>query len=140
MAIDSIHSRFTKRLTIVWLLFVIASLVHFIHNAEYLPDYPGLPASWTRVGVYAAWGVMTLFGVVGYAIDWLGYRTVGLLAIGCYATLGLASLGHYAVSPLTAHRLGMNATILFEVGAAILVLIEVFRQLGQHESSKKPPA
>lgn len=27
-----------------------ASLVHFIHNAEFLGDYPGLPATWTRAG------------------------------------------------------------------------------------------
>src|SRR5215469_12243644 len=37
------------RQLIPWLfaLYAAASLVHFTHNAEYLAQYPNLPASWT---------------------------------------------------------------------------------------------
>jgi hypothetical protein len=38
------------------------------------------------------------------------------------------SLGHYLLAPLAAHSLAMNLTILVDVAAAALVLVEVARQ------------
>ena len=55
------------------------------------------------------------------------FRSLMLLAV--YAALGLDSMGHYVVAPLSAHTTMMNATILLEVGAAGLVLLEVARRL-----------
>ncbi len=37
-------------------VYAVASLVHFVHNAEFLGDYPGLPASWSSGGVYLGLG------------------------------------------------------------------------------------
>ena len=37
-----------KALPFLLLIYAAASLAHFIHNAEFLTDYPGMPASWTR--------------------------------------------------------------------------------------------
>lgn len=111
------------------LLYAFASLIHFIHNAQFLPDYPGLPASWSAAGVYGAWVVMTVIGVTGWLVLSRGQETIGLLVLAVYASAGLDSLGHYVVAPFDAHTTSMNATILFEVTAAALVLIEVIRQL-----------
>ena len=120
-----------KSLPVLLLLYAVASLVHFVHNAEFLGDYPGMPASWTREGVYAVWAAITLIGVVGWLLATRGYRVAGLLLVALYALCGMDSLGHYLLAPMTAHTAGMNSTILVEVIAAALVLAEAVRQLVQ---------
>ena len=111
------------------LVYAVASLVHFTHNAEHLAEYPNLPSSWSRADVYVAWIAMTLVGVIGWLFVSRGWILTGLCVLVGYALLGLDSLGHYVVAPLSAHTLTMNATILAEVVAAGLVLVEVMRQI-----------
>jgi hypothetical protein len=107
---------------IAFCVYALASLVHFVHNAEFLPQYPNLPSSWTRTGVYLAWlGIMAV-GVAGWVLIARGFRVAGLLLVALYAILGLDSLAHYVVAPLSAHTLAMNATILLEVGTAAVLL------------------
>lgn len=120
-----------KTLLALLLIYGIASLVHFIHNAEFLSDYPGLPASWTRVGVYLIWVGITAIGVLGWLLLQRGYQIAGLLVVVVYAGLGLDSLAHYIVAPMSAHTTMMNVTILLEVAAAGLLLIETARLLAQ---------
>jgi hypothetical protein len=111
-----------RSLLIVLLIFGAASLVHFIHNAELIRDYPGLPPSWTRSGVYVAWFGMTAVGACGWSLLSYGHEVAGLLVLESYALLGLDSLGHYAVAPFSAHSTMMNVTILMEVATAAFVL------------------
>ena len=106
-----------------------ASLVHFTHNAEYLGDYPALPLTWSPVHVYLAWIAMTAVGLLGWFLLSRGRLLTGLWVLAAYAALGLDSLGHYVLAPISAHTLTMNATILVEVTAAAVVLLEVSRQL-----------
>ena len=113
---------------LIW-VYAVASLVHFTHNAEFLADYPNLPAFLSRLEIYAAWFVMTFVGVIGWLLISRGWLIAGLMALVAYAALGLDSLGHYAVAPFSAHTLSMNATILAEVVAAGLLLVEVSRQI-----------
>jgi hypothetical protein len=119
----------TRLLPVLLLAYAAASLVHFIHNAEFLRDYPGLPATWTRAGVYGGWLAMTAVGIAGWLLTASRYRMAGLLLLVAYAVAGLDSLGHYVLAPLSAHSSAMNATILVEVVAAALVLAEVARQM-----------
>jgi len=114
-------------LLVFLLVYGAASLVHFIHNAEFLPDYPALPATWTRGGVYVAWLAMTAMGIAGWFLAASRYRLAGLLLLAAYAFAGLDSLGHYVLAPFSAHTAAMNATILLEVAAAAMVLFEVAR-------------
>jgi len=109
----------------------VASLVHFIHNAEFLADYPGMPLNWTREGVYLVWLAMSLIGVVGWLLASRGFQVAGLLLVALYAVCGLDSLGHYVLAPLSAHTMAMNSTILLEVTAAALVLAETLRLLAR---------
>lgn len=118
-----------KTLFILLLIYCAASLIHFIHNAEFLSDYPGLPASWTSTGVYLAWAGMTLIGVVGWLLTRRGYWIAGLITIIVYAICGLDSLAHYIVAPMSEHTLMMNVTILLEVSAASMVLVSGVRGL-----------
>jgi hypothetical protein len=113
------------------LFYGVATFVHFIHNAEFLGDYPNMPTTWTREGVYFAWIGMTLVGITGWLLIKRGYRLAGLALLAAYAVCGLDSLGHYVLAPLSAHTVAMNATILLEVTAAAALLVEVVRQLAQ---------
>lgn len=110
-------------------VYAVASLVHFVHNAEFLGDYPGLPESWTSGGVYLAWVAMTTVGALGALLVYRTREALGLMLLAVYAALGMDSLGHYVVAPVSAHSSMMNTTILLEVGAATLVLLEVTRRL-----------
>ncbi|MEN9537776.1 MAG: hypothetical protein RLZZ126_11 [Pseudomonadota bacterium] len=100
-----------------------ASLVHFIHNAEFLADYPGLPSTWTRAGVYGVWLGMSALGLLAWALWRRGWPRLGLITALLYASLGLDSLGHYWLAPMSAHSVAMNTTILAEVGAAALLFV-----------------
>ena len=122
----------TRHRTLGMLLvaFGAASFVHFMHNAEFIADYPKLPAAWTRADVYIAWLSMTAIGLFGWSLLARGREIAGALVIAVYAILGLDSLGHYFVAPLSSHTLAMNATILLEVTTAALVLIEAVRRIG----------
>jgi len=104
------------------LLYLAASLLHFVHNAEYVADYPNLPAWLGRADVYLAWLALAAIGAVGWALYRFGWRLAGLLLIGVYAGFGFAGLLHYTRAPFAAHTPAMNFTIWFEVAAAALLL------------------
>jgi hypothetical protein len=104
-------------------IYCAASLVHFVHNAEFVSAYPNLPPWLTRSKVYLAWLAITAVGAVGIVFLKAGLRLPGLLLIAGYAALGFAGLDHYWVAPLSAHTLAMNATIGFEVAAAAALMV-----------------
>ena len=132
-------SRLTpKPLPILLLVYMTASLIHFVHNAEFLAEYPNLPTTWTHSGVYLAWVGMTVVGLAGWTLRSLGYRLLGLLLLAVYAVLGLDSLGHYVVAPFSAHTEIMNLTILLEVTAAALVLLAILQQFKEQVLSQAP--
>jgi len=103
-------------------IYCAASLVHFVHNAQFIAEYPNLPAWLTSSQVYLAWLAVTSVGAAGVALALSGRRVPGLLLITGYAALGFAGLDHYTRAPLSAHTLAMNATIAFEVAAAAALL------------------
>ena len=114
-----------KALPLLLVLYGIASFVHFWHNAEFLTDYPNLPAWLTPVQVYAVWLGVTAVGVLGYCL-WRGrWRRFGLVILALYAAIGFDGLLHYVRAPLGAHTGTMNLTIWSEVVAAALVLATV---------------
>ena len=99
-----------------------ASLLHHVHNAEFLIEYPGMPVWLTPAGVYAAWLAVTAVGLAGYLLLRWRHRLAGLVLLGVYGMLGLYGLGHYAVAPCSAHTLTMNLTIGLEVATGILLI------------------
>jgi hypothetical protein len=125
-----------RTLLTLLLIYGLASLIHFVHNAEFLADYPNLPASWTRAGVYSAWLAVTIVGISGWLLIVRGFTRVGLLLLAVYAIFGLDSLGHYVVAPMSKHTLAMNTTILSEVAAAALVLLAVLWQMALYTLRK----
>jgi hypothetical protein len=114
-----------RALLVLLLAYSAASLFHHVHNAEFLPQYPNMPAWLSPAQVYAAWLGVTLVGVAGYLLVRRGYQLAGLSAIAAYAALGFDGLGHYSVAPLSAHTMTMNLTIWLEVATALLLLVAV---------------
>lgn len=110
-----------------WLLvlYALASLLHFAHNAEYLALYPNLPASWSRAEVYLAWCGVTTVGLLGYVLFRTGHHRAGLTVLAIYGALGFGGLLHYTRAPMAHHTATMNLTIWTEVAAAALLLIDV---------------
>ena len=112
-------------LTVLGFVYAVASLIHFAHNAEYLSEYPNLPAWLTQYKVYGAWLGITAIGALGYLLHHRGNALLGLLLIGVYAAIGLDGLLHYGRAPFVEHTAAMNATILFEVSVATCLLLTV---------------
>jgi len=129
-----------RTLLVLLLLYGAASFVHFVHNAEFLADYPNMPASWSRTGVYGAWFAMTAIGLIGLLLVVRGLRIAGLLFVVAYAGFGLDSLGHYALAPMAAHTAAMNATIIAEVTTAAMLLVEAVRLVARRTRSSKSRA
>lgn len=111
-----------RTLGFLFAVYTAASLLHFVHNAEYLADYPNIPASITRGAVYGTWLAQACVGVAGCLLLARGFRFAGLILVGAYAALGFDGLAHYALAPVSEHTIAMNATIWAEVvaGAALL--------------------
>lgn len=105
------------------LVYGAASLLHFMHNAVYLRDYPNLPAWLTSAGVMVAWLVVAAVGVLGYLLYSRVSRAAGLMTISAYAVLGFGGLDHYTVAPVSAHTVAMNLTILLEAVAGAVLLV-----------------
>ena len=118
------------------LVYGAASLLHFLHNAVYLHDYPNLPVWLTAGGVLVAWGVVAGTGIAGYLLYSRVSRVAGLLVIAIYAAFGLAGLDHYTVAPVSAHTMAMNMTILLEAATAVVLLVRVAALLGQRAMSR----
>ncbi|HMN45851.1 MAG TPA: hypothetical protein PKE27_14830 [Povalibacter sp.] len=111
---------------------VVATLIHFVHNAVFLADYPNLPAWLTAGGVYASWIVLTAVGLLGLAL--LRYVAVplGLGVLVLYALLGFGGFDHYTVAAISAHTTAMNLTILFEAVTGSILLVIVAREYLQY--------
>jgi hypothetical protein len=114
-----------NRLAALLLLYLAASLLHFAHNAEFLGDYPNLPAWLTRSDVYLTWASSAVVGLGGFVLYLCGRQTPGLCLIGIHAALGFDGLLHYSRAAFGAHTAAMNFTIWFEVAAAAGLLVTV---------------
>jgi hypothetical protein len=120
-----VNARTRREWTLEALLLVYmgASLIHFVHNAEYVQAYPNLPGWITRFSVYGTWIGITAGGLIGYVLyRFFKLRLAGLIALCLYAAAGLDGLLHYLLAPVSAHTHGMNFTIWFEVLVASILL------------------
>jgi len=129
-----IHRRddFPRLLLALTAAYFLTSLGHFSHNAEFICEYPNLPAWLTRTQVYAVWAAITSVGVAGLILMRRKFMATGLLLVAVYAALGFDGLGHYAVAPIELHPLIANVTILSEVVAAALLLPVALWLLASH--------
>jgi hypothetical protein len=111
----------------VMIIYGLASLSHFVHNAVYLDSYPNMPAWLTPMGVMACWLAIAAMGLLGYWLFRRKTRALGLAVIAVYAGLGFAGLDHFVIAPVSAHSTAMRATIVAELLAAVVLLVVVAR-------------
>jgi hypothetical protein len=116
------------RLLMFLLAYAGASLSHHVHNAEFLDQYPNMPAWLSPMGVYAAWTAATAVGIAGYALLRGGYRIAGLILLIVYGFYGLDGLAHYTLAPVSAHTPMMNLSIWVEAATATALLFAVFQR------------
>lgn len=125
-------ARLPKMLLALTTAYFLTSLGHFSHNAEFICEYPNLPAWLTRAQVYGVWAAITSVGATGLLLMRKKFMAAGLLLIAVYAALGFDGLGHYALAPMELHPLMANVTILSEVIAAALLLPVALWLLASH--------
>lgn len=108
----------------LWALLVVyfvASLAHFAHNAEFIAVYPNMPAWITRDTVYLSWLAVSCLGVAGLVVCRLGLPAIGALLLAAYGAMGLDGLLHYTLALCSEHTLATNLTIWFEVIAGAVL-------------------
>jgi hypothetical protein len=115
-------SMLARALPAMLLVYCAASFAHFWHNAEFLMEYPNLPAWLTRAQVYGVWLAITAVGAAGYLLLRARWRRLGLVVLAIYAAIGFDGLLHYTRAPLMAHTGTMNVTIWSEVLVAVVGL------------------
>lgn len=103
--------------------YLLASLAHFGHNAQYIAFYPGMPAWLTPGTVWLCWLGVTAVGGLAWLLARHGLRKVGLMALGVYGALGLDGLLHYTLGLCSQHTLMANLTIWAEATTGLLLLI-----------------
>jgi hypothetical protein len=106
-----IHPRASTVPRPVWLLFLaytLASFAHFVHNAEFIAFYPGMPVWITRETLYQAWWVVAGVGVLGLGLcsehTWLANLTVWAEAISGAALAIVAVVWAWAQRPARRKR------------------------------------
>jgi hypothetical protein len=109
-------------------LYTLASLIHFVHNAEYLAYYPNMPSWITGPQVYATWAAIAMVGLCGWLVFRTRFKWAGLALLAAYAALGFDGLAHYSLALCSQHSLAMNVTIWSEVISAALLLTVVGAQ------------
>lgn len=123
------RSRFPRALRILFAAYAVASLIHFVHNAAFLADYPHLPQNWTATGVMLAWVAISAVGGLAAFLLARDHKKTGLCVTMVYAACGLDSLGHYVLASPSLHTQAMNATIMLEVSCAALLFGAALREL-----------
>jgi hypothetical protein len=120
--------------TYFWALFAtysVASLTHFVHNAEFIAFYPNMPAWISRETVYLAWLGIGSLGLAGLLMWRYQMFALGMLCMGAYGALGIDGLAHYTLALCGEHTFATNATIWFEVITGFVLLMAAALWLGR---------
>jgi hypothetical protein len=115
----------------LFVVFFIANLLHFVHNAEYIAFYPGIPAWMTRQGVYLAWTAGVSVGLLGLWLARSKFSKLGLALIAAYGAQGLDGLAHYSLALCSEHTLATNLSIWFEVISGLCLLLAAALWIGR---------
>ena len=112
-----------RHIWVLVVLYFVASLAHFVHNAEYIAFYPGMPGWLTPDKVYLAWLGVTSVGLAALGLLSFGLRTPAVLLLGIYGAFGLDGLAHYTLALCSEHTLSANITIWSEATMGLSLLL-----------------
>lgn len=105
-------------------LHAVGTFIHFLHNAIFLPDYPGVPADWIPTGLLLSWLPIGALGLAGYSLHRSRERA-GRVLLAVFGISGYVGLLHYTLAPLAEHSAMMHAMIALEVATATLLLVKL---------------
>lgn len=125
------HSSLPRHIQLLLLIFFAANLTHFVHNAEYIAYYPGIPSWLTRDKVYLAWVAGASLGLSGLLVYRTKLKVLGLALLAAYGALGIDGLAHYTLALCSDHTLATNLTIWFEVLAGLSLLLASAALMGR---------
>lgn len=120
----------------LFLVFFIANLAHFVHNAEYIAHYPGMPSWLTREQVYLAWIAGASVGLAGLLVYRTKLKVLGLALVAAYGALGIDGLAHYTLALCSEHTLATNLTIWFEALTGLCLLLASAMLIGRNISMR----
>jgi hypothetical protein len=125
-----------KHIYVLLATYFVATLAHFVHNAEFIAFYPNMPAWITRETVYLAWLAIASVGVAGIIASRFGWSALGALLLGAYGALGLDGLQHYTLALCSEHTLAANVTIWSEAAAGLALAVASALQVNIHLSRR----
>ena len=120
-----------KLFLVLTVAYFVTSLGHFIHNAEYIAFYPGIPSWLTRDKVYMAWVAGAGIGLLGLLLARTRLRLLGVALIATYGALGIDGLAHYTLALCSEHSVVTNLTIWFEVATGLSLLLASAALIGR---------
>ena len=130
-----------KHIRALFFVFFIANLTHFVHNAEYIAFYPGIPSWLTREKVYLAWVAGVSVGLTGLLLARTRstvLKLLGVALVAIYGALGIDGLAHYTLALCSEHTLATNLTIWFEVLAGMSLLMASVLWMGRAIAASSP--
>lgn len=116
------------------MVFFVADLAHFVHNAEYIAYYPGMPSWLSREQVYLDWVAGASVELSGLLVYRTKLKVLGLMQVATYGALGIDGLAHSTLALCSEHTLVTNLTIWFEVLAGLSLLLASAAWIGGHIS------
>ena len=131
-----LHPPLPKNIQLLVVVFFAANLTHFLHNAEYIAYYPGMPSWLTREKVYLAWVAGASIGLSGLLMYRTKLKVLGLALVASYGALGVKGLAHYTLALCSDHTLATNLTIWFEVLAGLSLLLASATLIGRTVSMR----
>ena len=131
-----LHPPLPKHIQLLVVVFLAANLMHFVHNAEYIAYYPGMPSWLTREKVYLAWVAGASIGLSGLLVYRTKLKVLGLALVAAYGALGIEGLAHYTLALCSDHTLATNLTIWFEVLAGLSLLLASATLIGRTVSMR----
>ena len=131
-----LHPPLPKIIQLLVVVFFAANLTHFVHNAEYIAYYPGMPSWLTREKVYLAWVAGASIGLSGLLVYRTKLKVLGLALVAAYGALGIEGLAHYTLALCSDHTLATNLTIWFEVLAGLSLMLASAALIGRTVSMR----
>jgi hypothetical protein len=125
------HAKLPRQIQVLLIVFFVANLTHFVHNAEYIAYYPGMPSSFTREKIYLAWVAGASVGLLGLLAYRAKFESLGLALLAAYGAVGIDGLAHYALALCSEHTLATNLTIWFEVLTGLSLLLACAVSMGK---------
>lgn len=109
-----------------WLLAlnVLATVLHYMDNVLFFPEYPEPP--WNSPQIVTAFGFIVLAtGVLGYTLIKQRKVRSGSLVLYGYSAMSLLAFGHYLVAPIDSVGFRITLFIFLEAFCAVSLAIYV---------------